>query len=50
MNVIGIFFQGPNTGACLFKDGNLIAMVEEERFIRQKGASEIFPANLYRIA
>jgi len=44
MNIIGIFMEGPNTGACLFKQGKLIAMVEEERFTRQKGASESFPS------
>jgi carbamoyltransferase len=45
MNIIGIFFEGPNTGACLFKDGVLVAMAEEERFIRQKSASELFPTH-----
>lgn len=44
MNIIGIFFEGPNTGACLFKNGSLVAMVEEERFTRVKSASEVFPS------
>ncbi len=48
MNVLGIFFQGPNTGACLFCDGALIAIVEEERFTRQKTASEVFPGQSIR--
>lgn len=34
---------GPNTGACLFSDGKLVAMAEEERFVRIKCASEFFP-------
>lgn len=34
---------GPNTGACLFSNGKLIAMTEEERFVRIKSASEFFP-------
>ena len=37
--------EGPNTGACLFRDGELVAMAEEERFIRVKRASEVFPSN-----
>ena len=36
--------EGPNTGACLFRDGVLLAMAEEERFIRVKRASEKFPS------
>ena len=45
MNILGIFMEGPNTGACLFSDGKLIAMAEEERFIPQKTASEKFPSS-----
>ncbi len=45
MNVIGLFVEGPNTGACLFRDGKLTAMAEEERFVRIKRASEMFPTN-----
>lgn len=37
--------EGPNTGACLFINGKLIAMAEEERFVRVKSASEMFPSN-----
>ncbi|ODB35854.1 hypothetical protein BB427_16225 [Pseudoalteromonas sp. BMB] len=44
MIILGIFMQGPNTGACLFENGNLVAMVEEERFTRVKSASEAFPS------
>lgn len=36
--------QGPNTGACLVRDGRVVAAAEEERFTRQKRASEAFPA------
>jgi carbamoyltransferase len=36
--------QGPNTGACLFDNGKMVAMVEEERFTRVKTASEAFPS------
>ena len=48
MNVIGMFIEGPNTGACLFQDGYLHAMAEEERFVRVKTASEIFPSHSIR--
>lgn len=44
MNTIGIFMEGPNTGASLFCDGKLIAAQEEERFTRQKRAPDVFPA------
>jgi carbamoyltransferase len=45
MKVLGIFMEGPNTGACLFDNARLIAMAEEERYIRVKSASEKFPSN-----
>ena len=48
MNILDIFMEGPNTGACLFQDGRLIAMPEEERFIRVKMVSEVFPSNAIR--
>lgn len=48
MNVIGVFMAGPNTGACLFSDGQLVAMAEEERFVRIKSASEFFPTQSIR--
>ncbi len=48
MYVLGLFLEGPNTGACLFQDGVLVAMVEEERFTRSKRASETFPSNSIR--
>ena len=44
MNIIGVFMEGPNTGACLVKDGKMIAVAEEERFLRIKKASDYFPA------
>lgn len=46
--IIGLFMEGPNTGACLLRDGELVAMVEEERFSRVKRASEAFPARSVR--
>lgn len=48
MNVLGIFMEGPNTGACLFRDGRLTAIGEEERFIRVKRAADLFPARAVR--
>ena len=42
MNVIG-YFVGVDPAACLVQDGRLVAYVEEERPIRYKHASEIFP-------
>lgn len=48
MHILGIFFEGPNSGACLFSDGKLIAMAEEERFVRMKRAANMFPARTIR--
>lgn len=48
MIALGIFMQGPNTGACLVRDGALVAAAEEERFTRQKRASEAFPSQSIR--
>lgn len=48
MIALGIFMQGPNTGACLVRDGALVAATEEERFTRQKRASEAFPSHSIR--
>ena len=44
MNIAGIFMEGPNTGACLIINGKLIAVAEEERFLRMKRASDVFPS------
>lgn len=43
MYILGIN-TGRNTSAALIKDGEIIAMAEEERFIREKGTSK-FPLN-----
>lgn len=43
MNVLGLFGFGMNPGACLLRDGRLMAMAEEERFTRVKGAPGEFP-------
>lgn len=48
MFILGIFLEGPNTGACLFGDGKMIAMVEEERFVRVKRATNQFPVGSIR--
>ncbi len=45
MNILGISYNGPNPGACLLQHGRLIAMAEEERFVRVKTASLYFPSN-----
>lgn len=42
MNIIG-FFDGVDPAACLVRDGELVAYVEEERLIRFKHAKGIFP-------
>jgi carbamoyltransferase len=48
MITLGLFMQGPNTGACLVREGRVVAAAEEERFTRQKRASEAFPARAIR--
>ena len=48
MNILGVFMEGPNTGACLVQGGQLVAMAEEERFTRVKRASESFPEKAIR--
>lgn len=45
MYVLGISAFVKNTAACLLKDGKLVAFSEEERFLRIKGAHDIFPSN-----
>ena len=45
MNVLGISCNGPNPSACLVMDGRLVAMAEEERFVRIKTAPNSFPSN-----
>jgi carbamoyltransferase len=42
MNLIG-YFHGHDPAACLLVDGELVAFVEEERLIRYKHASGLFP-------
>ena len=42
MNIIG-YFHGIDPAACLLRDGEVIAYVEEERLIRFKHANNIFP-------
>ena len=39
----GLFGFGTNPGACLLRDGELVAFAEEERFTRLKGSHGLFP-------
>lgn len=43
MNVLGLFGFGINPGACLLRDGELVAFCEEERLNRYKTSPEVFP-------
>jgi carbamoyltransferase len=42
MNIIG-YHHGRDPSACLLQDGRVIAFVEEERLIRYKHATNVFP-------
>jgi carbamoyltransferase len=42
--ILGLSTFGQNPGACALRDGRLVAIAEEERFIRLKGAFGRFPA------
>ena len=44
MLIAGLSAFGQNPGACIVRDGKLIAFAEEERFLRIKGAHLRFPA------
>jgi len=43
MYVLGISFNCYNPSACLLKDNNIVAFIEEERLNRIKNASNFFP-------
>ena len=43
MLILGLSAFGQNPGACILRDGRLVAFAEEERFLRQKGATGRFP-------
>jgi carbamoyltransferase len=43
LNVLGLYGLGMNPGACLLRDGRLVAFAEEERFTRLKGSHGLFP-------
>jgi len=43
MYILGLSAFVKNPGACLLKDGKLVAFAEEERFLRIKGAHDVFP-------
>ena len=42
-NIVGIFSIGANPAACLLQDGELVAMAEEERFLRLKDVELALP-------
>jgi carbamoyltransferase len=44
MLIVGLSAFGQNPGACLLRDGKMVAFAEEERFLRIKGANLRFPA------
>jgi carbamoyltransferase len=44
MYVLGMHASGPNTAACLVRDGEVIAFAEEERFTRVKLATNAIPS------
>lgn len=48
MDILGILYLDHDPAACLFRDGKIIAMAEEERFIRVKHADGYFPINAIR--
>ncbi len=50
MNVLGLIFHRdfPHPAACLLRDGDLVALGEEERFVRVKGAKGFFPGRAIR--
>ena len=50
MNTLGIIFHSDfgHPAACLLKHGELIAIGEEERFVRVKRAKGVFPGNAIR--
>jgi carbamoyltransferase len=43
MLILGLSAFGQNPGACVLRDGRLVAFAEEERFLRVKGATGLFP-------
>jgi len=45
MNILGILYLDHDPTACLFRDGEIIALAEEERFVRIKHADGFFPIN-----
>lgn len=45
MKILGIMCIGNDPSACLIMGGKIVAMTEEERFVRVKHADGIFPQN-----
>jgi carbamoyltransferase len=48
MYILGLLFGGRNPSACLLKDNEILAIVEEERFTRKKQANLDFPIHSIR--
>src|SRR5204862_6832316 len=50
LNILGLIAVdvGGHPAACLLKDGRLVALVEEERFVRVKQAPGYFPSHSIR--
>ena len=48
MVILGLIGDGKNPGACLLRDGELVAFIEEERLTRFKSSHGFFPARSAR--
>jgi carbamoyltransferase len=46
--ILGLIGDGKNPGACLVRDGELVALIEEERITRYKCSHGFFPAGSAR--
>lgn len=48
MLILGLIGDGKNPGACLVRDGELVALIEEERITRFKSSHGFFPSGSAR--
>ena len=48
MVILGLIGDGKNPAACLLRDGELVALVEEERVTRLKSSHGLFPSQSAR--
>src|SRR3989338_5049745 len=48
MDILGILYLNYDPAACLLRDGKIVAMAEEERFVKNKHAKGNFPINAIR--